>query len=130
MIINYYKKLNNGTISVPDEIIPSHINILKHFKDFVNQKIEEDENENYLAIDKIYIAYKQWYIDNFNPNTVHTGEDRFISMKKRKDLQRYLDENCNKIVYNNKNIGYSGIKLILPNYFETSSCEIIDELDN
>jgi len=126
VLVHYHKKYKKvSPLKAPDEIIQftqSYRATNEHFKDFVNQKIEEDENETYLSIEKIYIAYKQWYQDNHADN----------NMKKRKDLQRYLDDTYNKNwkPSDSKNIGYSGIKLILHDNFETSSCEIIDELGN
>ena len=115
-------ELENKKLSKTTTLYYETVTTNEHFKNFVNQKIEEDKNENYLSIEKIYIAYKQWYQDNYADN----------NMKKRKDLQRYLDDKYNKNwkPSDSKNIGYSGIKLILHDNFETSSCEIVDELDN
>ena len=128
VLVHYFKEYKKVGCVAPDEIIEytqSYRATNEHFKDFVNNKIEEDENENHLSIDVIYVAYKAWYNENHADNK---------DMKKRKELQKYLDDKFNKNwkVNNSKDIGYSGIKLRRTNInFDTSSCDIEeDELDS
>ena len=133
LLIHYHKKYKEGHCKIlPDEIseyTKEYRQAGNHFRDFVNDRIEEDDEASGQGIpfNQAHQAYQSWYNSN-HPNS--SGQ------KNRKEFQAFMDEKFKTKSLGGRNKVYIGIKL-RENEFESfgnmsmssESCMIDDEKD-
>ncbi len=109
VLLHYHTKYNEEGIRIPDEILEytsEYREKSSHFRDFANERIDYDPNSSVgLGIDKLFECYRAWF------RGCHADERQ---LKKRSELQSYLDERYGKYYspgVKSKDKGYKGLKI-------------------
>ena len=121
ILIHYHKIWKTDGLREPDEILEytsEYREKNNHFRDFINEKIDYDPNNSSgLSIDRIFESYRSWF------RAQHVDERQ---IKKRKDLQAYLDDRFGKC---NAEKGYKGLKIKIQSDIMSEDSNSNDELD-